>query len=157
MGPLSLRFLRQAVDPRISGYELRLIKRSASPSTVHRVALDYPQGHPGARSVILKLIAPAWPEDLNGPDREISFYGNVLPCLDLRQPRVFYAGPDPESDYRLIVLEDMADSHRFPPPTHVWTPAEGRCLLRAYAQLHVQGRQLQGPGIPLPVQGAAYG
>jgi hypothetical protein len=134
-----LRLLKQTVDPKITGFEHCLIKRSASPSTVHRVVLTYPQGHPGVRSVILKSIAPSWPGDPSGPDREVAFYNDLLPCLDLKHPKVYYAGADPDSGYRQLVLEDLASSYRFPPPTHRWTQDESRCMLRAYARLHARG------------------
>jgi hypothetical protein len=136
-----LRFLRQVIDPRISAYEHCLIKTSASPSTVHRVVLVYPQGHPGVRSVILKSIAPTWSDDSNGPDRELIFYTKVLPCLDLKHPWVYYAGVDAQSGYRLLLLEDLGSGYRFPPPDHQWTPEEARCMLRTYARLHVSGRE----------------
>jgi hypothetical protein len=143
--PLSLHLLRQAVDPRIGGFEHSLIKTSASPSTVHRVVLTYPQDHPGVRSVILKSIAAVWPNDSEGSCREVRFYNQVLPCLDLEHPKIYYAGLDPESDLRLILMEDLAASHRFPPPVHRWTPDEAEYMVRAYAQLHVRGEHCIPP------------
>jgi hypothetical protein len=142
---LTLRRLRQIVDPQISSFDFRLIKTSASPSMVYRVALDYPQGHPGVRSVIVKTIAPVWPKDPCGPDREVNFYSRLAPCLALRRPQVYYAGVDAGSQYRLIVMEDLSASHHFPSPTHRWTPDEGGCMMRAYARLHVQGRDCLPP------------
>ena len=145
MVPLSLQLLRQAVDPRIDGFEHSLIKTSASPSTVHRVVLTYPQDHPGVRSVILKLVAAVWPNDSGGSCREVRFYNQVLPCLDLEHPKVYYAGLDPDSDFRLILMEDVAASHHFPPPAHRWTPDEAEYTVQAYAQLHVQGQRCLPP------------
>jgi hypothetical protein len=142
---LSLRLLRQAVDPRISGFEHSLIKTSASPSTVHRVVLTYPQGHPGVRSVVVKSIAPIWPNDPHGPEREPSFYNQLLPCLDLDYPHVYHVGSEPRNRHRLIVMQDISASHRFPPPAHCWTPDEAEHMVQAYALLHVQGQHCLPP------------
>ncbi len=134
-----MRFLREVVDPQINGFEDSLVKISASPSTVHRVALAYSRGHPGVRTVIVKSIAPVWPNDPHGPDREPCFYTKLLPCLDLKYPQVYDVGVEPTSHHRLIVMEDMAASYRFPPPVHRWTPDEAKCMVQAYARLHVRG------------------
>jgi hypothetical protein len=132
--------LRQAVDLEIVGFKERLIKKSASPSRVYRVALAYPPGHSSVPSVIVKTISPHWPDDPHGPDREPKFYAQVLPRLELKQPRIYHVGMNPETGHRLIVMEDLAETYRFPEPSHCWTAEESRYILRAYARLHVQGR-----------------
>jgi hypothetical protein len=138
---LTLRLLRDAIDPQICGFEDTLIKTSASPSTVHRVALKYPQGHPGVRSIIVKSVAPAWSNDPHGPDREAGFYARLLPGLDMAHPDVYYVGVEPDSQHRLILMEDVSASHYFRPPTHCWTPDEAYHMVQAYARLHVQGQR----------------
>ncbi len=145
MSSLTLRSLREVIDPQISGFEDCLIKTSASPSTVHRVALSYPQGHPGVRSVIVKSIAPVWSGDPHGPDREAGFYTKLLPCLDVESPDVYHVGIEPRSQRRLIVMEDISASHRFPPPTHHWKPDEAEYMVKAYARLHVNGQRCLPP------------
>ena len=52
----SLVFLKKVVDPSISGFTSRIIKTSASPSKTYRVAIEYPEGHPGVLSVIVKSM-----------------------------------------------------------------------------------------------------
>jgi hypothetical protein len=135
----SLAFLKQVVDPSISGFTSRIIKTSASPSTTYRVALEYPEGHLGVLSVIVKSIAPIWPRDPDGPDREPKFYAHLLPQLDLKHVELYHVGIDPETQCRLIVMEDLAPGYRFSEPTHLWTCDEACCMVRTYAHLHVQG------------------
>jgi hypothetical protein len=135
----SLGFLREVVDPAICGFASSTIKTSASPCTIHRVALQYPQGHPGVLSVIVKSCAPNWPQDPAGPDRESRFYMHLIPQLNLSHVHLYHVGIDPDTQSRVIVMEDLAPGYRFPAPTHCWTQQEALCMVRAYARLHVQG------------------
>jgi hypothetical protein len=143
---LTLDWLRQAIARQVASFTIKRIKTGAAPATVYRVILKYAGGDPGARSLILKAIAPDWPDDPLGADRERWFYSRVWPELGLRRPRLYYNDVDPETCYRIIVMEDLAGDYRFPPPTHHWSPEEMRCLLRAYAWLHARGQAcLPGP------------
>jgi len=132
--------LRQVVDPDIDGCTSTVLKSGTNLTRVYRVILTYPEGHPGPSPVILKAIAPEWPDDPNGADREFLFYRRLQPRLDIPRIRVFHAGVDPSSGYRTVVMEDIGDSFRFPPPTHLWTAEEARCMMRTYARLHASGR-----------------
>ncbi len=134
----TLDWLRQVVDPAICSFSDLVIKTGATPTAIHLVARDSSSGPPGVASVIVKVIAPDWPDDPCGPDRELTFYAHLLPQLGLKQASLYYAGVDPETQHRVIVMEDLI-GYRFPPPTHRWTPAEARCMLRAYARLHTAG------------------
>ena len=128
------------LDPHIAGCQATSIKVGAFPSQVFRVALAYDEGHAGVASVILKAIAPTWPGDPHGPDREPFFYAELRQRLGLAGPHVYHVGLDPETQVRLIIMEDLSPRYSFPPPTHVWTNEEARCMLRAYARLHARGR-----------------
>jgi hypothetical protein len=135
----SLDLFRRVVDPRVCRLTSELIKVSASPSKIYRVVLQVSRGHPAVSSVILKSIAPIWPDDPHGPDRELTFYTRLLPQMDVDHAHLYFAGVDEASQHRVIILEDIAPGYWFPLPTHVWEPVEADCVLRAYARLHDQG------------------
>lgn len=138
----SLAFFQKVVHPEICTVTGTCFKVSASPSALYRVELDYESGYgeAGPRTVIVKRIAPDWRDDPYGHDREVNFYGSLYPRLELQQGRVYFAGVEPESEYRLVIVEDMGGSHRFPPPTHPWSEQELRPILQTYARLHVRGQ-----------------
>ncbi len=140
----SLAFLQRVIHPQIRAVTATLFKVSASPSSLFHLTLRY--AHDGIRNrasgpqtLILKRIAPDWPDDPHGHDREVNFYTALYPALALNHGRVYFAGQEPGSDYRLVIMEDMAHSHRFPLPTHAWNNDEIRKLLRAYAHFHTRG------------------
>jgi len=139
MGPLNLELLRQVIDPSIRSFTLSPIKTGAAPSIVYRVALISEEGHPPLPSLILKVIAPHWPNDPWGELREFTFYREILPSLSLRSPRVYYLGLDERSGARMILMEDLSTNFRFYPPDHAWSRREMQCLLRSYALLHSEG------------------
>jgi hypothetical protein len=141
----SLPLLRQVIGPSITGLAVEIVQSGPSPSTVYRVTLQAAQGHPELRSVILKAIAPEWPDDPRGVERERRFYGELFPRLGLAHPRVYYAGIEPQSSHSVIILEDLAPTHTFPPKTHCWSAAEAFCLLRAYARLHASAQRCLPP------------
>lgn len=142
---LSLDLVQRTISPRITGFSTQHIQPGASPTRVYRVALEYANGHAGVPAAIVKSIAPQWPDDAHGPDRERRFYTRLSPDFDFHQPHVFHAGIDPETQHRVIVMEDLTLDYVFPPPTHFWTPDEMRCMLRTYARLHVQGQDCVPP------------
>ncbi len=91
--------------------------------------------------MIIKCIQPHWPDDPQGVDREVNFYTSVLPSLSFDHPQVYFSGCDPETNERIILLEDL-DRYHFSSRTHQWTPAEARQFINVYAQLHVGGAAL---------------
>jgi hypothetical protein len=137
---LSLAWLQQTIDPRIAGFTVECIKTNFSLTSVARVILDYAGGHSGCRSAIVKIIAPSWPDDPHGPDREGWFYSRLFPRLEMGRPRWRHITIDPATSCRIIIMEDLAGDYRFPPPTHRWSLDEMRCALRAYARLHERGQ-----------------
>lgn len=140
----SLDFLRQVVAPDIRAVTAEAIKVSASPSVIYRLTLIRADVN-GIFSVIVKRIAPGWPDDPSGHERECRFYRCLLPCLNLPQPNVYYVGVEPGSDFYVVVMADVAGQYRFPPPAYTWTQAEIQAVLRTYACLHVQGQRCLPP------------
>ncbi len=120
-------------------YTESLIKHSATPAAVSRLTLEYAAHtappHPEPETLIIKRIQPEFPADPGFPDREFTFYACVLPQLDIPHPQIYFTGIDPETQERLILMEDLI-AHHLPPPTRPWTQAEGECMARAYARLH---------------------
>ena len=135
---LILPLLRQVVSPHVSRYSETKIKDSATPAAVFRLALEYDGPTTGPATLILKRIHAEWPDDPGFPNREIYFYACVLPYLDIPHAHVYYTGTDPDTQDRLIFMEDLTGYH-LPPPTRPWTQAEGECMARAYARLHTVG------------------
>jgi hypothetical protein len=143
MTHLSLAFYQRNISPVVTAYKSQTIHVGAMSSTVRRVALRSNEGHPDVpSSVVVKIIEPDWPDDPYGADRERWFYSRILPKLEIAHPHVYYSGLEPETQNRLVLLADLADRYRFPPNRHIWTKAEARCVLRAYAHLHVSGRDV---------------
>jgi hypothetical protein len=138
----SLEFFRQFTRPEISGYALRTIKTSAPPAKVEEVSLYSDSSGDSACRLIAKIISPDWPDDPHGQDRERFFYQRVFPRLGFEHPRVYFAGMNPGTRERLILMEDLSSRYRFPLPDHRWNSNEVFCFLRAYARLHSWGREI---------------
>jgi thiamine kinase-like enzyme len=135
----SLTFLRSVVSPAIRQASVEQIKRSSTPATVYRLWLEC--NHERApRSLVVKRIEEGWPGDARGHEREALFCRILLPQLSAPHPRIYYAGMEPGTSFHLVIMEDVADSHRFPPPRHTWTQKEIEQILRSYARLHASGR-----------------
>jgi hypothetical protein len=134
-----LLLLQQTVSPRATRYTQTFIKNSATPAEVYRLAVDYDGLDDGPATLILKRIHREWPDDPGFPNREIYFYAGVLPYLDIPHAHLYYTGIDPDTQDRLIIMEDLVGYH-LPPPARPWTQPEGECMARAYARLHAAGR-----------------
>jgi hypothetical protein len=135
-----LPILLQTVSPNIQQYTETKIKDSATPAAVYRLELDYNGPKTGPVTVILKRIQPEFSNDPGFPNREIHFYNHTLPRLDIPRAQVYYTGIAPDTQDRLILMEDLVDYY-LPPPTRPWTQPEGECIARAYARFHVSGVQ----------------
>lgn len=140
MGLLSLAFLRQVVNPHIIGFENNIVKAGIKPSRIRRITLSYPEGNKGVSSVIVKESAAHWPNDPKIGDREPTFYATLYPRLGFQSLHVYHTGVDPDTQQRVIVMQDLAPDYKFPPPTHRWTWEELCSVLRTYARLHIHGR-----------------
>ncbi len=134
----ALPFLRSVVDPSIRSVRAEPIKHSSAPAVTLRLWLERGPKD-GPRSLVVKKTDPGWPGDPGGHAREARFYARLLPNLEIPQPHVYYAGLEPDSSHHLVIMEDLAGSHRFPPPQHLWDGAEIEPILRAYARLHASG------------------
>ena len=142
-----LPLLQHTVSPHVKRYTSTKIKNSATPAAVYRLTVAYNGSSNGTYTakpctLILKRICPHWLDDPGFSDREARFYACLLPRLDIPHPHIYYTGLDPDTQDRLILMEDLTGYH-LPPPTRPWTQAEGHCLARAYARLHAdKGRVL---------------
>lgn len=136
---LTIDFLRRRIHPQIEDFTVQTIKQSGTPAMIYRVELRHNLNGRSPHSAILKVIAPEWPGDPLGPDRELNFYTQIRPQLDFDHPELYDAGLDPASQCRFILMEDITPQYLFHPPTHLWTPAEAVVVLRTYAHLHVAG------------------
>ena len=146
--PLAL--LQTLVSPTLEAVTVEAIKHSATPAAVYRLRLDYGSGAAGLPpTLIAKRTAPNWTDDAAGHRREYEFYRQWAGRLGDALPHVTYAGPEPDTDFGLILLEDVAASHHFSPTDHLWRPDELSQALRAYAQLHVRGAALIDHDQPL--------
>jgi hypothetical protein len=140
-----LPLLRRELGPQVAALTVAPIKESASPAAVYRVALVYEGEAAGPHSVIVKRIAPGWPEGEAGQWREVRFYQTLSPRLGLDRPRLYYAGPEPGSENLLVVMEDVGATHHFPAPTHVWSADEMGAIMDAYARFHLKGQEALPP------------
>lgn len=140
----SAQFLRQVIDPAVREVSAEVIKNSAAPATVYRlhlsgdVSLQVP-------TVVAKQIRPDWPGDPSGHEREALFYTYLMPGLDLPCGRIYFAGPEPDSDNRLLIMEDLSGSHLFPARSYLWSWEDARAVLNSYARLHHRGQRCLPP------------
>jgi len=133
-----LPFWQQLISPQVGAFTARPLKHSSSPATIYRIHFSSQNGRLPVDSVICKVVAPAWPGDPHGSEREFLFYQHLRPRLGLPHPTVYYTGQDSASGYRFIVLADLAAAYHFPPHDHRWTGTEIESVLRSYAHLHAQ-------------------
>ena len=126
-----LDLLRQALGNDVQTCRAELIKTALGWSCVYRVTLTYRQGRSQRDSVIVKAIDPN-----AEAERELHFYRILQPKLPIPKPDVHFLGTDDSSGYYVIVMEDLAYTHRIPQHPYQWTGAELASVLRAYALLH---------------------
>lgn len=138
----SLEFFREVIHPGISRYSLRTIKSSAPPAKVEEVSLCSDRDRDFKCQLIVKVVSPDWPEDPWGADRERIFYQRVFPRLGFEHPRVYFAGLNPGTGQRLIVMEDVSSRYHFPSPSYHWNLEEVFCFLRTYARFHCQAQEV---------------
>ena len=135
----SVRWLRSVVNPQIRAVEAEWLKSSSTPAATYRFWIEA-GGSNVPRSLLVKRIEDNWPGDPLGPQREVRFYQIILPELAIAHPHVFYAGREPASEHFVVIMEDVSESHKFPPPTHRWRQNEIEMILRSYARLHASGQ-----------------
>ena len=133
----NLDLFRQAFGNQIQDCHAELIKTALGWSRVYRVTLSFAgQGHSTRKSVIVKTIDS---KELVKPleaERELRFYQTLHPNLSISKPKVYYLTTDEETGFHIIVMEDLAPTHRFPTHPYQWPHNEIQSVLRSYAQLH---------------------
>lgn len=133
----NLDLLRQAFDNGIKDCQAELIKIALGWSHVYRVTLTRRgQGHSRRESVIVKTIDPNGPATLLEAERELRFYQTIHPGLSIPKPEIYFLSTDEATGFHVIVMEDLASTHRSPTHPYQWTRAELKSVLGAYAYLH---------------------
>jgi aminoglycoside phosphotransferase (APT) family kinase protein len=127
--------LRQALGNDIEDCHAELIKVAPGWSRVYRVT-PTSQGHPKRDSVVMKIINPNGSSSTIEAERELRFYQIIHPELCIPKPRVYYSNTDEKTGSHIIVMEDLALSHRIPAHPYQWTRDELPSVLSAYASLH---------------------
>jgi aminoglycoside phosphotransferase (APT) family kinase protein len=131
----NLDLLRQAFGNRVEGCQPELIRVSLGWSRVYRVTLTH-RGHSTRRTVIVKTVDPNGPSTAHESIRELCFYRTIQPKLPITKPEIHYLTTDEATGFHVIVMEDLAPTHRIPTHPHQWTRDELKAVLRAYARLH---------------------
>jgi aminoglycoside phosphotransferase (APT) family kinase protein len=131
----SIELLRQALGNDIQTCQAELIKVALGWSRVYRVTLNH-QGHPKRDSVVVKVIDPNGSSSTIEAERELRFYQTIHPELCIPKPHVYFSNTDEETGNHVIVMEDLALSHRIPAHPYQWTRDELHSVLQAYARLH---------------------
>jgi hypothetical protein len=135
---LDAGWLSQALGTTVNGFEVEYFSEGAGViGLVTRLKLDAPNG---PDSIIAKFPSPA-PEnravaatyDMYG--REVHFYRDIAPDLDLRTADCFFAEHDPATQDFVILLEDLTD-YRIGDQVAGCSIDEARAVIDAIAQLH---------------------
>ena len=132
----NLDLLRQAFGNRIQDCHAELIKVALGWSRVYRVTLTR-QGHSPRETVIVKTIDPKGPPTVLEAERELRYYQILHPRLSIAKPEVYFLTTDEATGFHVIVMEDLAYSHRIPTHPYQWTYEELKSVLCAYAHLHI--------------------
>ena len=92
-------------------------------------------------SVVVKTIDPNGSATAFETERELRFYQVLQPELCIPKPQVYFLTTDPASGFHVIVMEDLAATHRSPTHPYQWRRAELESVLLAYAHLHTSKLQ----------------
>lgn len=133
----NLDLLRQEFGNDIQNCQVELIKIALGWSRVYRVSLA-PAGpaYLTRDSVIVKTIDPHGPSTYLEAERELRFYQTIHPKLSIPKPEILFLTTDEATGFHVIVMEDLASTHRAPTHPYQWTRADLKHVLRAYAYLH---------------------
>jgi hypothetical protein len=135
---LSAAWLSEVLERNVRGFEVQHFSEGAGViGLVTRLLLDTDAG---PDTIIAKFPSPA-PEnravaatyDMYG--REIHFYREIAPQLDLRTADCYYAAHDPVSQDFVLLLEDLTD-FRIGDQVTGCTLDEARAVVDAIAHLH---------------------
>lgn len=131
----TLELLRRALGSGLHECSAGLIKTTLAWSLVYRVTLQR-RGHSMRESVIVKAVNPEGPLEPVEAERESRFYASLYPALDIPKLALHFLGIDERSGWLVIVMEDLATTHRVPRHPYQWSRPELESVLRAYARLH---------------------
>ena len=137
-GALSSGWLSEALGFKVDGFEVQHFSEGAGViGLVTRVLLDAPDG---PDSIIAKFPSPAAENrqvaaTYNMYGREVQFYRDIAPRLELRTPHCYYAVHDPDTQDFILLLEDLAD-YRIGDQVAGCSLDEARSVVDAIARLH---------------------
>ena len=133
----NLDLLRQAFGNGIQDCQAELVKIALGWSRVYRVTLTHKgRGHSARDTIIVKTIDPNGPSTFLEAERELRFYQTIHPKLSIPKPEVYFLTTDEATGFHVIVMEDLASTHRTPTHPYQWRRVELKSVLRAYAYLH---------------------
>ena len=143
----NLDLLRQAFGNSIQDCHAELIKVALGWSRVYRMTLTRTgQGHLPRETVVVKTMDPNGPPASLEAIRELRYYEVLHPKLSIAKPEIYFLTTDKVTGFHVIVMEDLAPTHRIPTHPYKWTREELRSVLRAYAYLHT--RQVENLDYP---------
>ena len=131
----NLDLLRQIFGNTVQNYHVELIRMVLGWRRVYRVTLSR-QGHSTCESIIIKTLGPDGPASPLEGERELRFYQTLHPHLSIPKPEVYHLMTDEATGFHVIVMEDLALTHRLPDYLYQWRRKELECVLRTYASLH---------------------
>ena len=131
----NLDLLRQAFGNNIQDCHAELIKVALGWSRVYRVTLSQ-QGHSTRESVVVKTSDPNGPATALEAERELRFYQAIHADLCIPKPKIYFLTTDEVTGFHVIIMEDLAATHRIPMHPYRWTRDELKSVLHAYAKLH---------------------
>ena len=133
----NLDLLRQALGNSVQDCQAELIKVALGWSRVYRVTLTRRgQGHSSRETVVVKTMDPRGPSTSLEAIRELLYYQILHPKLSIAKPEIYFLTTDEATGFHLIVMKDLAPTHRIPTHPYQWTYDELKSVLRAYAYLH---------------------
>ena len=131
----NLDLLRQVFGNSVQDCHIELIRMVLGWRRVYRVTLSR-QGHSTCESIIIKTLGPDGPASLLEGERELRFYQTLHSHLSIPKPKVYHLMTDEETGFHVIVMEDLALTHRLLDYLEHWQRVELECVLRTYANLH---------------------
>lgn len=138
----NLDLFRQAFGNSLQDCRAELIKIALGWSRVYRVTLTRRgRGHLPRETVVVKTADPNGPATRLAAIRELRYYEILHPKLFIPKPEVYFLTTDEATGFHVIVMEDLAATHRIPTHPYQWTNEELRSVLRAYAYLHTRCAQ----------------
>ena len=131
----NLDLLRQTFGNSVQDCCVELIRLVLKWRRVYRVTLSR-RGHSAPESIIIKTLGTDGPVTPLEAERELRFYQVLYPQLSIPKPLVYDLFTDPSTGFHVIMMEDLALTHRLPAFLHQWSREELKCVLHTYSCLH---------------------